>query len=116
LEFDLHLREQLFEAGVKLVDEPGPGVGRLRWALTDLDKTKTGMRLLPQSRLLGLGHGGATVEAEMHDSMTGTIVARGVDMHDPGYLGGGVRKWSDVKGSLHYWANHLAARLATGER
>ncbi len=46
--FDTVLREELEKVGANLVDEPGPGILHCRLAITNLGRTKTGMRILPQ--------------------------------------------------------------------
>ena len=52
-----------------VVDEPGPGVARLRVAITDIDKSNPVLNALPQMQLTGSGIGGASMEAELLDSV-----------------------------------------------
>ncbi len=69
--------EQLREALSKryqVVSAPGPGVLRLRIALTDIKKTIPAMNILPQTKLSGVGVGGASMEAEAVDSQSGERV------------------------------------------
>jgi len=43
-------------------------------AITNLGRTKTGMRILPQARLMGAVRGGEAMEGECVDSGSGEIV------------------------------------------
>ena len=51
--------EALSQGGYAVVSQPGPGVALLRVALTDIDTSKWYLNVLPQTRLLGPGMGGA---------------------------------------------------------
>ena len=48
----------------------GPGVGRFRQSLTDLEKSKPLLNIVPQTRMTGAGLGGAAFEGEILDSQT----------------------------------------------
>ena len=48
---------------------PGPGVGKIRVALTDIDKSSAVMNILPATKIAGTGLGGAAMEAELIDSV-----------------------------------------------
>jgi hypothetical protein len=61
-------------AGKTVVEQPGAGVARARVALSDIKKS-TAVSILPQASLLGAGVGGASMEAEIIDSMTGKQIA-----------------------------------------
>ena len=54
---------------------PGPGVARVRVALTDIKKANVLMNIHPASKLVGSGLGGASLEAELVDSQTGEQIA-----------------------------------------
>ncbi|UCE61917.1 MAG: DUF3313 domain-containing protein, partial [Phycisphaerales bacterium] len=62
-----------------VVDAPGPGVLRIRAALTDIKKTKPAMNIHPATKLSGIGLGGASMEAEGLDAQTGERVLAVVD-------------------------------------
>ena len=55
--------EALSQGGYAVVSQPGPGVALLRVALTDIVTSKWYLNVLPQTRLLGPGMGGAAVGA-----------------------------------------------------
>jgi hypothetical protein len=112
-----------------LVEKPGPGVLRVRAALTDakgsnvpLDVVAT---VIPQVRLLatvgGLSAdtavtvGKVTGEAEVTDSLTGERLLAGVDERvGTRGIGGVTSRWSDVQMAFDDWAERIRVRLAGG--
>ncbi len=70
----------------QVVDTPGPGVLRLRAAITDTKTTVPIMNIHPGTKLLGLGLGGASMEGEGVDSQTGERVLAVVDSPRGGRL------------------------------
>ena len=112
--FDDVLREELEKQGVNLVHEAGPGVLHCRWAITNLGKSKSVMRVVPTARLLGgsvmgKGRGGAAMEAECVDGGSGEVVAQVVKA-DKGTKKSGVTTWAGAESAIRKWANELAAR------
>ena len=109
-----------------IVNEPGPGVLRLRVAITEAKGArvvgKTVTTVVPQLRLLTTIAGVATdtqvfvgkvtIEAEVTDSMTNERLAAAVDERAGTKalrsLGG---QWKDVKNAFDYWADRIRARL-----
>jgi hypothetical protein len=73
-ELTAYTQEQIMEAihaaGKQVAYQPGPGVAKIRVALTDITKTGA-INILPQASLLGAGIGGASMEGEAVDSVTG---------------------------------------------
>jgi hypothetical protein len=65
-------------AGKTVVEQPGTGVARVRASLSDIKKPSA-LTILPQASLLGAGIGGASMEAEVVDSMTGAQLGAVVD-------------------------------------
>ena len=113
--FDTVLHEELEKAGVNLVDEPGPGILHCRLAITNLGRTKTGMRILPQARLMGVGRGGAAMEGECVDGGSGEIVWQ-VVKEDKGARKSGVSTWAGAESAIRSWARQLAARLEAAKQ
>ncbi len=70
----LKLVEAIQGAGDTVTEQPAPGVARIRMALSDIKKPSA-ITILPQANLLGAGVGGASMEAEVVDSMTGKQIA-----------------------------------------
>lgn len=109
--FDDVLREELEKQGVNLVYEEGPGVLHCRWAVTNLGKAKSVMRAVPAGRLMGGGRGGAAMEGECVDGVSGKVVAQ-VVRADKGARKSGVTTWAGAESAIREWARQLAARLA----
>ena len=95
-----------------IVYRPGPGVARLRLAITDLKKSKIVQNIWPGSKLAGTGLGGASLEAELVDSQNGTQIGAVVESQ----LGNrmsleGLSTWGDAKSVMDDWAKRLRERL-----
>lgn len=99
----------------KLVSQPGPGTGRVRMAFTDIEKSNALLALYPMTRAAGVGRGGAAIQGEVLDSVTGTQLAawtrkgKGSALH-----GSGVGELSDIKTAVDTWAKN--AMQVIGER
>ncbi len=111
-----------------IVDQPGPGVMRLRIMVIDFGRAPTGMHTVssmpPPARLLQVVKqlsggaysftGAAESEGEVTDSITGERLLAWVDRR----IGGGSHKipalwqWGDAHAAIDYWAETLSARLA----
>lgn len=95
-----------------IAEAPGPRVARLRAAITDVQKSKWYMNLHSATKLSGLGTGGASMEAEVIDSVSGEqlggIIAAGkgnqfeLDHFD---------SLDDVEDVIDGWAKLLASRI-----
>ena len=110
-----------------LVDQPGPGVLKLRVALMDATSATPGLRsisvLVPQARLLNGAQSLATgsyafvgsAEAEMMatDSVTGDVLAEAVDQRagGMGIKGAASFKWGDAENAMDYWSQKISSRL-----
>ncbi len=95
-----------------IVYRPGPGVARLRFALTDLKKSKVLQNIYPTSKLLGSGLGGASLEAELVDSRDGTQIGAVVESQLGERLSlDGLSTWGDVKAIMDGWAKRFRERL-----
>jgi len=114
------------EKDYQIADEPGPGVLRVRTAITEAQGAKLAMNavtgIIPQLRLLTMIGGMATdtatfvgkcsTEIEITDSTTGTRLAAAVDQRvgtkDPRNM---LNKWDDVDSAFKEWAERLRAKL-----
>lgn len=98
-------------AGKKVVYQPAAGVARVRVALTDMEKSSA-VSLLPQASLMGAGIGGASMEAEVVDSMTGqqigAVVESGKGSRIPFTNMG---DWTAAKNVIDGWAARFQKRL-----
>jgi len=103
--------EAVKDSGNRVVYQPASGVARIRVALTDIDKSSLAS-LSPQAKLLGIGIGGASMEAEVVDSMTseqiGAVVESKMGTRMPfANLG----EWDAAKQVMDDWAKRFRKRL-----
>lgn len=113
----------------QIVDQPGPGVMEVAVAILDIGKATPVLRtvsmIIPQARALAtLGYtatgtyafvGSAQAEGKVVDSMTGEVLAAGVDKR----VGGGsittAAQWrmGDAQNAMTAWSEWLADRLSS---
>jgi hypothetical protein len=114
-----HLQEFLYTEIVKdkpeqyqLVTEPGPGVARIRIAVTNLEKSSPALNILPWTKLSGVGLGQTSAEMELVDSMTNIQLAAAINS-DTGsrFSLSGLSKWGDVEGVMKDWAKRIWLRI-----
>jgi hypothetical protein len=67
--------KQSFEARFQPAAQAGPGVFRLRFAITGVDKSNPGLNVAMAILIVPLANGGASTEAEALDSLTGERLA-----------------------------------------
>lgn len=110
--FRTSFKHVLREQGYKIVGETGVRVARLRAAITDIKKSKWYLNLHPGSKLSGAGTGGASMEGEIIDSITGEQLA-GVIVAGQGsqFELDHFNALDDVEDVIDGWAKTLAGRL-----
>jgi hypothetical protein len=95
-----------------VVNQPGPGVARMKVAITDLKKSKIVQNVIPISKIVGTGLGGASVEAELVDSVTNEQLAAVVESQVGQRLSlDGYSTWGDAKAIMDRWAQRFRQRL-----
>lgn len=100
------------EAGIPLTDTPGPTTARLRLALTDIAASTWWAKIHPAARVSGAGTGGAAMEGEITDSLTGTQLAASVRADSGNQFNlTAFSTLDDVKGAIDRWAADAAAQL-----
>ena len=119
------LREQLSQ-DYTIVDQPGPGVLRVRAAITEEKGAHAVANaittIVPQLKILATVTGMATdcavlvakagVEVDVRDAQTDRRVAAAVDQRvGTKTIRGGLGTWSGVKEAFDYWAERLNERL-----
>ena len=83
----------------------------MRIALTDLKKSDA-VSLLPQASLTGVGIGGAAMEAEIVDSMTGEQIAAVVQTQKGSKIPfASMGEWTAAKKVMDDWAERLQGHL-----
>jgi len=120
--------EQELAKQFQLVDQDGPDVMQLQVALIDVAAATPGLRtitmVIPQARLLATVKrgvtdsypfvGGAQAEFKLTDSLTGQVLAAGVDRR----IGGGnistaaQWEWGDAENVMKAWSKLAADRLS----
>jgi len=101
------------DAGYSTTYQPGPGVARIRAAITDLEETNVALAAVPQARMAtGAGVGGAAMEAEFVDSVTGKQIAAVVESKAGSRVPfTGLSNWGGAKSAIDEWAKRLRQRL-----
>ncbi len=100
------------DSGNRVVYQPGPDVARIRAALTDITKSNV-MALIPQAKLIaGAGIGGASMEAEVVDSMTGEQIGAVIESKEGSrFPFANLGKWDAAKQVINDWAERFQKRL-----
>ncbi len=114
-----HLKQYMYTAvhnavtsSYQVVTRPGPGVARVRIAITDIKESKTLQNLVPFSKLAGTGLGGASIEAEIVDSQTGKQIGALLETQAGDRLSfDGLSKWGDTEAVMRGWAKRFRKRL-----
>jgi len=116
VELKSFFREQLidvFSSRYTQVTTPGPGVLRVRTALTEMIANKVYLNLHWSTTLAGFGIGGASFEAEVVDSQTGERLASVVDTRRGKRIKytKGLSKWGHTKDVFIQWSEVLAEQF-----
>lgn len=110
-----HLRSEIVSAlayGYRVVTEEGPGVARVRIALTDIRHDTSVLNILPPMRMSRVGLGGASMEAELIDSQSGEQIAAAIQTQKGRRLSlDGFHKSSSAKAVMKGWAKRFRTRL-----
>ncbi len=96
-----------------VVDEPGPGVLRIRVAITSVETTVPILNIHPAMKLSGLGLGGAAMEAEAVDSVSGERIVAIVDSQQGNRMSiaEGLQTLGHAKQVMSYWVERAIANL-----
>jgi hypothetical protein len=114
-----HLQEYFYQQIVKdkpdryeIVSTPGPGVARIRCAVTNLQKSTPALNVLPWTKLAGVGLGQVSAEMELVDSQTGKQLAAAINS-DTGsrFSLSGLSQWGDVEAVMNDWAKRFWLRV-----
>jgi len=101
----------------QVVTAPGPGVMRVRAAITDLKKNKPALNIHPATKIAGFGLGGASIEAEGIDTPTGKRVFAFMQTRTGNRLSfvPGLENWGHAQQAMDYWAELFAKRIEEQE-
>ncbi len=116
-DLQVHFKTAVIEAlteddGYPVVEVAGPGTARLRIGITDVDDTIGALNITIYTKITGAGLGGAAMEGEVVDSMTGEQIAA-VSRWGSGsrILRAGFTHTGDAKILMNRWAKDLRKRL-----
>lgn len=106
------IEKVLHKADYQIVSQPDVGVARVRVALTEVNDTKWYLNLHPATKVTGAGMGGAAMESEIVDSVTGEQLAAVVQArHASQFRLNAFSTISDVKNVIDQWAEAATERL-----
>ncbi len=97
------------EKDYQVVSSPGKGVVRVRVAITDVEKTNPLLNIHPGTKLTGAGLGGAGMEMELVDSVTGQTIGAAIDNQKGSRLSlvAGVKWFGHAQAVMENWAKDL---------
>lgn len=100
------------DSGYKIVYTSGKGVAKIRVAITDLRKTNL-LQLIPNARITtGVGTGGAAIESELVDSVSGQQILAAQEYH-PGSRVPFTRlnDWGGAQYAMDVWVSEFKKQL-----
>jgi hypothetical protein len=111
--FAMAVREALIAGdGYQVVEVPGPGTATLRLGITDVDDTIGVLNVTIYTKITGAGLGGAAMEGEVVDSVTGEQIAATIRWGSGSrILRAGFTHTGDAKIVMNRWAKGLRERI-----
>ncbi len=111
--FATKVRKALTEnEGYQVVEVPGSGTARLHIGITDVDDTIGALNVTIYTKITGAGLGGAAMEGEMVDSVTGEQIAAVIRWGSGSrVLRAGFTHTGDAKIVIDRWAKDLRQRI-----
>ncbi len=112
-----HFQDAVREAltkdnGYQVVEAPGPGTARLHIGITDVDDTIGALNITIYTKITGAGLGGAAMEGEMVDSVTGEQIVAVIRWGSGSrILRAGFTHTGDAKILMDRWAKGLRDRI-----
>jgi hypothetical protein len=111
--FATKVREALTkDDGYQVVEAHAPGTARLHIGITDVDDTIGVLNLSIYTKITGAGLGGAAMEGEMVDSVTGVQIAAVIRWGSGSRIGrAGFTHTGDAKLVINRWAKDLREKI-----
>ncbi len=112
-----HFKTKVTEAlidddGYQVVEAPGPGTARLSIAITAVDDTIGALNITIYTKITGAGLGGAAMEGEIVDSVTGEQIVAVIQWGSGSrVLRAGFSHTGDAKILMDRWAKDFRDRL-----
>ena len=102
----------VMRSGNVVVNKSGPGIARIRSAFTDIDKSYL-VSYFPLTKMTGTGVGGASLEAEIVDSLTGEQIGAIVESQQGSTEPfDGLGDWDAAKQVMDEWSRRFEMRLS----
>ena len=113
--YSMAVREALIgDGGYPVVEDPAPGVARIRIGITDVEETIGYLNIAVFTKVTGLGLGGASFDGEVVDSVSGkqlgAVISWGTGSR---YLKAGISHMGDAKIAIDRWAKDLRSNIDT---
>jgi len=110
------MREALIEDNrYQVVEVPGPGTATIRLGITDVDDTIGVLNISIYTKITGAGLGGAAMEGEVIDSVTGEQIGAAIRWGSGSrFLRAGFTHTGDAKILIDRWAKGLRERIDKG--
>ena len=111
--FATRVRNALIEGdGYQVVEVPGPETATLRIGITDVDDTIGALNITIYTKITGAGLGGAAMEGELVDSLTGEQIGAVIRWGSGSrILRAGFTHTGDAKIVIGRWAKDLRERI-----
>jgi hypothetical protein len=111
--FATAVREALIAGdGYQVVEVPGPGTATLHLGITDVDDTIGALNVTIYTKITGAGLGGAAMEGEVVDSVTGEQIGATIRWGSGSrILRAGFTHTGDAKIVMNRWAKGLRERI-----
>ena len=111
--FATKVREALIkDDAYQVVEVPGPGTATLRIGITDVDDTIGALNISIYTKITGAGLGGAAMEGELVDSVTGEQIGAVIRWGSGSrILRAGYTHTGDAKIVIGRWAKDLRQRI-----
>jgi len=111
-----YFHEELVSAlseNYRVVRRPGPGVLKIRIAITSITRTIPAMNIHIATKMSGVGLGGAAMEAEAVDSVTGERIMAISDSQQGSRMGitTGLRTFGHAKQVIDRWIARFLSRI-----
>lgn len=98
----------------QVVEESGEGVATIRLGITALDATLGALNVSVATKITGAGLGGAAMEGEIVDSLSGDQLAAAVQWGSGSrVLRAGFTRLGDAKLQINRWTKNLRERIDT---
>jgi len=105
------LRAELEKSGYSVVNQAGPGTLLFRGALTDVEPGAPLANIHPAMVISGIGLGGASMEWELQDSLTGEVIVAVVDSRKGSRGFDGFTKYGNAEDVIDKWCKITAIRM-----